>query len=171
MRADPRASSQRNLEQLLRQLTATEADDSRTLDVSRAKAAEALGALGVAEAVPALVQALSHPNQVCVAAALALGRMQAPEAVEPLRAVLEDGTKFWMARGAAAVALGRMGTLAQPALPALERAMEIDCSSSSTSWDTRAHEAAADALLHITDSSASCMLEGKGQRYAMWGFR
>jgi HEAT repeat protein len=171
MRADSVATSLRNFDQLLAKLAATDAKDSRTLDASRAAAAEALGALGNVAAIPALIQALSHPNQVCVAAALALGRMTARDAVEPLRAVLEDNTKFWMPRGAAAVALGQIGALAEPALPTLKRALELDFFSPGTSWDARAHEAVADALLHISDPSAVCLLEGKGERYAMWGFR
>ena len=171
MRSSAVPSAQRNLAQLLQKLAATEANDSRTLDASRAAAAEALGALGDVTAIPALIQALDHPNQVCVAAALALGRMASREAVEPLRAVLEDNSKFWMPRGAAAVALGQIGTLAEAALPALKRALELDIHTPGTGWDTRAHEAVADAVQHITNPTATCMLEGKGQRYAMWGFR
>lgn len=160
-----------NVDQLLEKLAATEADDSRKLDASRAAAAETLGSLGDVAAVPALIRALYHPNQVCVAAALALGRMRASEAVEPLRAVLEDNQKFWMPRGAAAVALGQIGAPAESALPSLRRALELEFASLGTSWDARAHEAVADALAHITDPSAACALQGKGQRYAIWGFR
>ena len=160
-----------NLEQLLQALAATEASDSRTLDGTRAAAAQALSALGDSAAVPGLIRALSHPNQVCVAAALALGHMKARDAVAPLSAVLEDSTKFWMPRGAAAVALGQMGALAEAALPALRRTLELDSMASGTSWDARAHEAVADAIKHITDPSAACMLQGDAQRYAMWGFR
>lgn len=159
------------LDQLLSKLSATDADDSRKLDATRAAAAEALGMLGDSAAVPALILALSHPNQVCVAAALALGRLNAGEAVEPLRAVLEDDTKFWMPRGAAAVALGHMGTLAARALPTLQSALELDFLSAGTSWDARAHEAVADAVEHMTNPGATCLLQGKGQRYAVWGFR
>jgi len=158
------------LEDWLQALAATDANDSRTLDGRRAAAATALGALGHPRAVPALIRALSHPNQVCVAAALALGRMAAPEAVGPLAAVLEDEHKFWMPRGAAAVALGHMGVIAQPALPALQRALALDFMALGTSWDARAHEAVADAIGHITDPAAACALRGQAQRYAVWGF-
>jgi HEAT repeat protein len=163
--------AKRNLDQLLGKLAATEADDSRTLDASRAAAAESLGALGDHSTVPALIRALMHPNQVCVAAALALGRMRASEAIEPLRAVLEDNHKFWMPRGAAAVALGQIGAPAEVALPSLRRALELDFVAHGTSWDARAHEAVADALAHITNPAAACALQGDAQRYAMWGFR
>ena len=163
--------AKRTLDQLLAQLAATDADDSRTLDARRAKAAEALGALADVAAVPALIRALDHPNQVCVAAALALGRMRARDAIEPLRAVLDDDHKFWMPRGAAAVALGRIGPAAEAALPSLRRVLELDDLTHGTSWDARAHEAVVDALAHITDPTAPCALEGKGQRYAVWGFR
>jgi HEAT repeat protein len=164
-----KSSAPPSLDVLVQRLAATEGKDSRTLDASRAAAAQALGAMGDHAAVPALIQALSHPNQVSVAAALALGRLGAREAVEPLTAVLADDTKFWMPRGAAAVALGHMGTLAESALPTLTRALEIDVLSSGTGWDVRAHEAVADAIHHIKDPSAECTLRGKGQRYEVWG--
>jgi hypothetical protein len=164
-------NAKRNLDQLLEKLAATDAKDSRTLDASRAAAAEALGLLGDVVAVPALIRALYHPNQVCVAAALALGRMRVTDAIEPLRAVLEDNHKFWMPRGAAAVALGQIGAPAEAALPSLRRVLELDFTAHGTSWDARAHEAVVDAIAHITDPTAACALQGDSQRYAMWGFK
>lgn len=160
-----------NLAQLLATLAATEGDDSRTLDARRTAAAAALGELKDPAAVPALIGALAHPNQVCVAAALALGRLRAEASVAALQAVLEDEHKFWMPRGAAAVALGQLGAAAAAALPALRSALTLDYRSSSTSWDALAHEAVADAITHITDPGAACALEGKSPRYALWGFR
>ncbi len=160
-----------DLSRLLTRLAATECEDSRKLDADRAAAAAALGSIGGTAAVPELIRALSHPNQVCVAAALALGRIAHVDAVQPLIAVLADRDKFWMARGAAAVALGEMGAIAEPALPALEQALELDCQTSSTSWDERAREAVADAISHTRDRVTECALKGNGQRYAMWGFR
>jgi HEAT repeat protein len=158
-----------NLQQLIAALVTTESNDSRTLDARRAAAATALGELGDAAAVPALIEALAHPNQVCVAASLALGRLRAEASVAPLRAVLEDPHKFWMPRGAAAVALGQIGAAAAAALPALQSALALDHLTSGTSWDVLAHDAVADAIAHIKDPSAACALEGKN-RYALWGF-
>jgi HEAT repeat protein len=118
--------------------------------------------------VPGLIRALSHPNQVSIAAALALGRIAHPDAVGPLTAVLEDDVKFWMPRGAAAVALGQMGAMAHAARPALINALELDVQSTSTAWDVCAREAVADAIQHIDDPTFVCALAGKGQRYAIW---
>ena len=108
---------------------------------------------------------------MCVAAALALGRLRAEAAVAPLRAVLEDQHKFWMPRGAAAVALGQIGAAAAAALPALHSALALDYLAAGTSWDVLAHDAVADAIAHITDPNTACALEGKSPRYALWGFR
>jgi HEAT repeat protein len=169
MRADAEKAALRNVHTLLERLAATDGKDSRTLDANRAAAAQALGALADVTAVPGLIQALSHPNQVCVAAALALGRISHADAVMPLVAVLEDENKFWMPRGAAAVALGQMGAVAQAAVPALTRALALDVLAPGTSWDVRAREAVEDALRHLSTPSAECLLKGQGQRYAMWG--
>lgn len=171
MRVGSQKVPRENVTSLLARLAAADADDSRTLDSERAAAASKLGALGDITAVPGLVRALAHPNQVCVAAALALGRLRHPDAVAPLIAVLEDDVKFWMPRGAAAVALGEMGAVARGALPVLTKALDLDTSSSNTSWDVCAREAVEDAISHLNDPNAVCVLRGKGRRYAMWGFR
>ncbi|MEY4577267.1 MAG: hypothetical protein RL701_1970 [Pseudomonadota bacterium] len=160
----------RNVAALLGILQATDGNDSRTLDAKRAAAAKDLGDLGDLQAEAALIQALSHPNQVSVAAALALGRMRLASAVAPLVAVLEDQHKFWMPRGAAAVALGHMGPLAATALPALTKALEYDLINAGTSWDVLARDAVEDAVRHLSDPAAACTLELHGKRYAIWGF-
>ena len=137
--------------------------------MSRASAADDLGALGDPTAVPALIEALSDPNFVCVCAAMALAQLKHPDAVEPLIRVLEDSEKFWVPRGAAAVALGRMGELGRPALAALTKACEYDCEHAADKWDLRAREAVEDAIRHITDPSAQCSLLGRPPRFEMWG--
>jgi HEAT repeat protein len=136
--------------------------------ILRAKAADELGALGDPAAVPALIEALSDENYVCVCAALALAQMKHPNGVEPLVRVLEDSDKFWVPRGAAAVALGHMGELARPALTALTKAREYDCNTGEK-WDLRAREAVEDAIRHIMNPSAGCSLAGRAPRFEMWG--
>ena len=139
------------------------------MDSIRADAADALAVLGDFEAVPALVKALEHPNYVCVAAALALGRLGDSAAIQPLIAVLQDDQKFWVPRGAAAVALGMMGSTARPALDALKEALKFEKVSGDEKWDERAREAVEDAILRINDPKAESRLTGKGYRYEMWG--
>jgi HEAT repeat protein len=135
----------------------------------RSAAADALGSLGDPVAVPALVEALKDKNYVSVCAAAALAKIRDPRAVEPLIAVLQDQDKFWVPRGAAAVALGNLGEMATPALPALREAFKYDCDGLGEKWDLRAREAVADAIAHISDAGAVCSLKGKGFRYEMWG--
>jgi HEAT repeat protein len=135
----------------------------------RPAAADALGSLGDPVAVPALVEALKDKNYVSVCAAAALAKIRDPRAVEPLIAVLQDQEKFWVPRGAAAVALGNLGEMATAALPALHEALEYDCAGAGEKWDLRAREAVADAIAHIVDGKAACSLKGKGGRYEMWG--
>jgi len=135
----------------------------------RSGAAEALGSLGDPVAVPALVEALKDKNYVSVCAAAALAKIKDPRAVQPLIAVLQDQEKFWVPRGAAAVALGDLGEIATAALPALREALEYDCDTSGEKWDQRAREAVADAIAHISDAKAACSLKGNGDRYEMWG--
>jgi HEAT repeat protein len=137
--------------------------------MSRAGAADDLGALGDLVAVPALIEALSDPNFVCVCAAMALAQLKHPDAVAPLIRVLEDTTKFWVPRGAAAIALGRMGELGRAALPALTKAYENDCERAEDKWALRAREAVEDAIRHIIDPSAPCSLLGRPPRFEMWG--
>ncbi len=135
----------------------------------RAEAADELGALCDPAAVPALIEALSDANYVCVCAALALAQIKHSDGVEPLVRVLEDSDKFWVPRGAAAVALGLMGELARPALTALTKACEYDCNVPGEKWDLRAREAVEDAIRHITNPSAGCSLVGRAPRFEMWG--
>ncbi len=135
----------------------------------RSAAADALGSLGDPVAVPALVEALKDKNYVSVCAAAALAKIRDPRAVEPLIAVLQDHDKFWVPRGAAAVALGELGEMAAAALPALRQALEYDCDGAGEKWDLRAREAVADAIAHILDGKAACSLKGKGYRYETWG--
>jgi HEAT repeat protein len=79
-------------------------DEPFLADTWRGQAASALGKLGDVVAVPALIEALKDPNYVCVCSALSLAKLKHPDAVAPLVAVLSDDDKFWVARGAAAVA-------------------------------------------------------------------
>jgi hypothetical protein len=135
----------------------------------RATAAKALGSFGDPIAVPALVEALMDSNYVCVCAAKALAQIKHPDAIDPLIAVLEDTNKFWVPRGAAAVALGQLGEIARPALPALQRALQYDCDGVGGTWDLRARQAVEDAIMHITDPTSPCSLKGRGYRFEMWG--
>ncbi len=161
--AEPTASD--STSQLIEMLQSPEEPEGS----GRSAAADALGSLGDPTAVPALVEALKDENYVCVCAAFALAKIKDPRAVEPLIAVLKDQDKFWVARGAAAVALGNLGHIATAALPALREALDYDCEDSDEEWDLRAREAVADAIAHISDPSAACSLTGKGYRYEMWG--
>lgn len=135
----------------------------------QAEAAAALGGIGAREAVPCLVEALRDKNYLCVCAALALGRIKDASAVAPLVGVLMDVDKFWVPRGAAAVALGNLGMLAESAIPALTTALEYDPEAPGETWDLRAREAVVDALSRITDPASPSSLTGKGFRYEMWG--
>lgn len=119
--------------------------------------------------MPALIEALQDKNYLCVCAALALGQLGDSAAVGPLVGVLTDGNKFWVPRGAAAVALGALGKLAESAIPALTEALHYDQASPGETWDERAREAVADALSRIQDPSTTSSLTGKGYRYEMWG--
>ncbi|MDH6136501.1 HEAT repeat protein [Kitasatospora sp. MAA4] len=132
-------------------------------------AADALGRLGDPAAIPALAEALTDSNYLCSCAALALGRIGDPAAVPPLIGVLRDPDKFWVPRGAAAVALGDLGSAAQPALPALLEAVEYDTAATGGSWDERCREAVADAIERIRDPSTPSALAERGYRYEMWG--
>jgi HEAT repeat protein len=141
----------------------------RMLEQGSPEAAQTLGGLGDPAAVPALVHALSDSNYLCVQAALSLGQIADPAAVMPLVEVLRDADKFWVPRGAAAVALGDMGQLAEPAIPALTEALHYNVNNLGEKWDKRAREAVVDALNRIRDPSAPSSLTGKGYRYEMWG--
>jgi HEAT repeat protein len=141
----------------------------RMLEQGSPQAAEALGELKDPAAIPVLVVALSDPNYLSVGASLALGKIGHPSAVKPLIDVLSDKDKFWVPRGAAAVALGNMGRTAESAIPALTEALNYDVHNSGESWDERAREAVVDALRRIRDPSTPSSLEGRGYRYEMWG--
>ncbi|WP_030897591.1 HEAT repeat domain-containing protein [Streptomyces sp. NRRL F-5126] len=158
-RQDPARSA---LPGLLHMLASEDAFEAAT-------AANALGTLGDPAAVPALVKALADSNYLCGCAALALGRIAVPAAIEPLVGLLRDPDKFWVPRGAAAVALGDMGTAAREALPALSEAAEYDTESPGETWHVLCQEAVADAINRIRDPSAPSALTGHGYRYEMWG--
>ena len=135
----------------------------------RAVAASALGKIGNEKSVPCLLGALHDNNYLCTCAALALGEIGDAGAVEPLSRVLRDRDKFWVARGAAAVALGNLGKLSKSALPFLCEALDYDCENSGEMWDIRAREAVEDAINRINNPSVKSKLEGCGYRYEMWG--
>jgi 3-hydroxyacyl-CoA dehydrogenase/HEAT repeat protein len=135
---------------------------------ARAPLIDALGALGDPAAIPVLIENLNDGNYLCVSAARALGQTQDPRAVDPLVAVLSDQHKFWVPRGAAAVALGDLGALAESSLPALESALAYRIDGGET-WDERAREAVQDSLERIRHPGSESKLTGKGSRYEMWG--
>ena len=135
----------------------------------KAAAAGALGKIGDPVAVPCLIDALDDMNFLCVQAALALGKIGNEQVILPLVNVLRDKNKFWVPRGAAAVALGNLGKIAQKALPALEEALHYDYETRTEKWDLRAYEAVEDAIQKIKDPSYKSKLTGRGYRFEMWG--
>lgn len=132
-------------------------------------AAQLLGQIRNSEAVPCLIRALDGSDYLCTCAAGALGEIGDPRAVLPLIELLQNPKKGWVARGAAAVALGEMGESAEKALPTLQTALTYDCNDSSEEWDLRSQEAVIDAIDRITGRSAKSNLHGHGFRYEMWG--
>lgn len=134
-----------------------------------APAVHALERIGDPSAVPCLIEALSDENYLCTCAAGALGRIGDPRAVGPLIGVLRQRGKFWVPRGAAAVALGEFGEGAREALPALEEALRYDWKEAGDEWDDRAQEAVKDAIDRIRGFSKETKLKGYGYRYEMWG--
>lgn len=154
--------------QLIAQLTQN-SDNNDTAYGERVAAAGALGAQRAHAGIPALIRALEDENYLCVTAVMALGQMHDPAAVPPLVDVLTDSERFWVPRGAAAVALGNLGTVATPALPALEEALRYDTSPDSDSWDERAFEAVYDAIRRIEAPDIPSLLTGQGYRFEMWG--
>ncbi len=135
----------------------------------RVAAADALGTQREREGIPALINALEDENYLCVTAAIALGGMDDPAAVPPLTGVLTDSDRFWVPRGAAAVALGNLAQVAQPALPALTEALGYDTKPDTDSWDARAFEAVYDAIRRTENPGAPSLLTGQGYRFEMWG--
>ncbi|MBI3317697.1 MAG: HEAT repeat domain-containing protein [Candidatus Omnitrophica bacterium] len=110
----------------------------------RWQAAVELEALGSADAVPALVEALKDRDSlVRTGAAEALKGLADPRAVHPLARALKDQDSS--VRRAAAEGLGRMGDKA--AVPALSRAL--------FHRDVQTRRRAAEALLRLKDPSAS----------------
>jgi HEAT repeat protein len=73
----------------------------------RSAACEALGAIGDASAVPALIKALGDGSSVRSAACRALGAIGDASAVPALIKALQDG--YWCVRSAACGALKRLG--------------------------------------------------------------
>ena len=113
-------------------------DEDCWSDNVRAAAAEALGAIGDPQAVPALIQALGDSDSaVRRAAAEALGKLGDPQAIPALIQALGDSDRD--VRRAAAEALGAIGD--PQAVPALIQALGDD-------WDD-ARRAARQAIRQI----------------------
>jgi 3-hydroxyacyl-CoA dehydrogenase len=134
----------------------------------RAAMLDALGEVREPSSLPVIVEYLATPNYLAVSAARALGRIDDPRAVQPLVGVLSDGDKFWVPRGAAAVALGDLGAHATESLPALRAALAYP-TDDGENWDERAREAVEDAIARIETPGTHTTLAGKGARYEMWG--
>ena len=134
-----------------------------------ADAVKILGILAAVKAVPTLIKLLEHENYLCVCSAGALAEIGEPQAIQPLVQVLQDETKFWVPRGAAAVALGEFGEKAAHVLPALEAARNYTADMDAETWDERAAEAVSDAINRIRNPDAESALKGQGYRYEMWG--
>lgn len=125
-------------------------------------AASALGEIGDQSSIPCLINALADSNFLCVQSAMALGKIGDEQVVSPLIEVLQDKNKFWVPRGAAAVALGNLGKQA-------EEALLYDYEENTEKWDLRAHEAVEDAIQQIKNSDHKSKLTGHGYRFEMWG--
>ena len=138
-------------------------------DDTRAAAVEGLGRLRDPSVTPALSSLLRSEGYIAVCAALALGSARDPRAVRPLVDLLRDERRFWVERGAAAVALGRLGEVAAPGLPALIEASTYTSAHGTENWDERAREAVVDAIERIRNPQAPSRLLGRGHRYEMWG--
>jgi HEAT repeat protein len=107
----------------------------------RLAAASALGRVGAPEAVDPLVEALDDQQNVTEMAALSLGEIGDPRAVEPLISTLEQDD--WEVRSSVAKALGKIGD--ERAVPSLVNLLE------NTNSNVRWH--AAQALESITGES------------------
>jgi HEAT repeat protein len=136
-------------------------------EYAKAEVVKALGALQHPAAVMQLIQLLDHPNYLCVVAASVLQRIGDERTIEPLIQVLRDDHRFWVPRGAAAVALGHFGPSARTALPILQEALSYRAEGDT--WNDRAQEAVSDAIQHLSDPKTPRLLQGKGYLYEMWG--
>jgi HEAT repeats len=88
-------------------------------------AAELLGLLGIAEAVPPLAALVEHPDErVRLAAIDGLGRYRDKAAVEPLRQALGHSSAAVRARAGRALAARGSGAIAMPLLAAIEAERE-----------------------------------------------
>ena len=132
-------------------------------------AVEALGEMRAQEGVPILISLLEHENYLCVVASRALADIGDASAVGPLLDVLEDSSKFWVPRGAAAIALGALGKVATDAVPALELALTYQAETDDETWDERAQDAVRDAIHRIQNPGTETTLGGQGYKYEMWG--
>lgn len=147
-----------------------ELSEQSELEGYKGRVIDELGVLGHSSAVPSLIELLrTDGNYLCVCAAFALQKIGDERAVEPLMDVLSDKARLWVARGAAAAALGHFGPKAAVALPALERALSYVVSSDTETWHELARDAVVDAIAHLRDPNAQCQLRGHGFRYEMWG--
>ena len=126
---------------------------------SRAMAAKTLAKLGVAEAIPDIVTALTDSRKYTrILAANALGRFgpEAATAVMPLTNLLADPDQD--VRRAAVEALGRIGPAAEPAVPQIAAQLETG--------DSRLKQSAQQALWQIGGELAGANLEAEAQRHA-----
>ena len=119
-------------------------------------------------AVRVLISALEPEGFRAVTAALVLGRLGSERAVKPLARLLASEGRFWVERGAAAIALGELGPKAVAALPELRSALS-NATKADESWDERAREAVEDAIARIERPGTPSQLTGKGARFEMWG--
>ncbi|WP_456412596.1 HEAT repeat domain-containing protein [Thiolapillus sp.] len=100
-------------------------------------AAEALGNIGSAEAVPALIESLENDpsGEVCTMVAVALGKIGSTEAIDPLLKIClerpqdmewnDDWDTWWDVQKAAVHALGKLG--AETAVDSLAALIDDEC--------------------------------------------
>ena len=153
---------------LIQVLRAETRPGSMAQSVLHSEVATALGVISARGAVPVLIRALQNRSHLCVCAALALGQLEDESAVSPLVEVLMDQDASWVPRCAAAVALGRLGKLAEPAVPSLTTALEFKTAAPGEHWDPRAREAVADALARIADPAAASASTNYEFQYEIW---
>jgi cyclophilin family peptidyl-prolyl cis-trans isomerase/HEAT repeat protein len=145
----------------------------------RARAALAIGRVGLPEGLPALARALSEPDeQVRQSAAFAMGLIGDAEARPALRKALDDASP--LVQGRAAEALGLIGDRAdaEPVAVLVQRLVR-DGSMAALSPDDVTHpqapavEAARLGIYALTrlgsyEALASAVLDGKGQPLTRW---